>query len=489
MQNHKELEINLWNIADELRTQNIREANYYVLGLIFYKFLSEKLMIHNNQEYEAEEDKAKKTLGYYIKPELRFDELAINAKNGLKVIDDLRLAFEIIENSSRGEVSEKAFKNIFDGMDLESRNLGKTEVDRNFIVSRIIIKLDTKINNYGKLFEYLIDEYSLITGKREENFHTPKQVAQALNKIVTADRDHIGSAYDPTCGFGSLLVSFSEQIKVDKLYGQEIDSKAYNIARMNLIIHNIDYEDFDIQHGDSLENPKHLMKKFEAIVSNPPFSIHWSPSDEIRTDERFISYDKLAPSLRADYAFIQHMIYHLNEENGVMASIVPLGLLFRGGAEGAIRKNLIKEKNYLDAVIGLPTNIFYETSIQTAILVFKKSRKDYDGILFIDASKHFEKSRPYNILGENDIREIIDAYKERKDIEMFAHVASLKEIQDNDYNLNIPRYVDSFKEEPINKSNITKELKKIRKEIKEVNYGIIKCCKELGIEIPIFLEG
>ena len=279
----------------------------------------------------------------------------------------------------------------------------------------------------------------------------------------------IKSVYDPSCGSGSLLLRISKEAEVSDFYGQELNQSTYNLARMNMILHDVKYEDFDIQQGDSLENPRHLDMRFEAVVANPPFSAKWSADKRFMDDGRFSAYGKLAPKSKADYAFVQHMIYQL-EENGTMAVVLPHGVLFRGAAEATIRKYLIEEKNYLDAVIGLPSNVFYGTGIPAAVLVFKKCREDDKEVYFIDASKYFEKIKNQNRLRDEDVDRIINAYATREEIEKFAHAATLDEIRENDYNLNIPRYVDTFEEkEPIDLGALVKELERIEENMKAID--------------------
>ena len=249
-----------------------------------------------------------------------------------------------------------------------------------------------------------------------------------------------------------------------------------------MLLHGISFKHFDIKNADTLENPKHRDMKFDAIVANPPYSAKWSADPKFMEDERFSAYGKLAPKSKADYAFIQHMIYQLSD-NGTMAVVLPHGVLFRGASEGDIREYLIKEKNYLDAVIGLPANIFYGTSIPTCILVFKKCRENEDNILFIDASKEFETGKNQNRLRDEDVDKIINTYKNREEIEKYSHVATLKEVEENEYNLNIPRYVDTFEEEEeIDIKAVQRDLKEIDKEIAEVTKELNVYLKELGLE-------
>jgi type I restriction enzyme M protein len=253
---------------------------------------------------------------------------------------------------------------------------------------------------------------------------------------------------------------------------------------MNMILHGVHFTRFDIKLEDTLEHPQHDKLDAEAVVANPPFSAQWSASPLFMSDDRFSEYGKLAPSSKADFAFIQHMIYHL-AENGIMAVVMPHGVLFRGAAEGHIRKYLIEEKNYLDAVIGLPANIFFGTSIPTCILVFKKCREQPEDILFIDASQYYEKVKTQNYLREEDVGRIVDTYEKRITIDKYSYVASLDEVRENDYNLNIPRYVDTFEEEEsVDISTLVRELKTLETEMKSTDKTIAGYCKELGIETP-----
>lgn len=272
--------------------------------------------------------------------------------------------------------------------------------------------------------------------------------------------------------------------EVFNFFGQELNRTTYNLARMNMILHDIHYRRFSLEQDDTLMEPKHLDKRFEAIVANPPFSAKWKPNPTTSNDDRFSQYGKLAPSSKADFAFVQHMIHHL-ADNGTMACVLPHGVLFRGAAEGVIRQYLIKDLNYLDAVIGLPANIFYGTSIPTCVLVFKKCREADDNILFIDASEHYEKDKNQNILLDEHIDTILSTYESRETINKYSYAATLAEIAENDYNLNIPRYVDTFEEEePIDLKAVANELKQLDAAMKETDKTIADFCKELGIDPP-----
>ncbi|MDU2198668.1 MAG: type I restriction-modification system subunit M, partial [Peptostreptococcaceae bacterium] len=299
--------------------------------------------------------------------------------------------------------------------------------------------------------------------------------------IVTVGKNNLKNVYDPTCGSGSLLLRVAKEANVRKFYGQELTSTTYNLARMNMLLHDVNYTNFDIKNDNTLEHPQHIGMKFEAIVANPPYSANWSADSKFLDDERFSAYGKLAPKSKADFAFIQHMIYQL-DDNGTMAVVLPHGVLFRGAAEGVIRKYLIEERNVLDAVIGLPANIFYGTSIPTVILVFKKNRENKDNILFIDASNEFEKGKNQNNLTDANVEKIVDTFVKRETIDKYSYVASMDEIKENDYNLNIPRYVDTFEEEePIDLAAVSERIANIDKEIAKLDEELVVYLRELGL--------
>ena len=308
-----------------------------------------------------------------------------------------------------------------------------------------------------------------------------------MARIVTTGKTRLKTIYDPTCGSGSLLLRVAREVEeVGHYYGQEMNRTTYNLARMNMLLHDIHYSRFDLRQEDTLTQPQlDLDMRFEAVVANPPFSAKWSANDIYLADDRFSQYGRLAPSSKADFAFVQHMVHHL-DDNGTMAVILPHGVLFRGGAEGHIRQYLIQDKNYLDAVIGLPANIFYGTSIPTCVLVLKKCREHPDDILFIDASAHFEKRKNQNFLRDADIDRIVFAYRKRSEAEKFSYRALMSEIAENDYNLNIPRYVDTFEEEePVDLDVVLAELKAVDTEMADIDVALADFCKELGLEAPL----
>ncbi|MFK5937798.1 MAG: type I restriction-modification system subunit M [Sulfurimonas sp.] len=513
----KLLEQQLWNIANTLRGKmDADEFRDYILGFIFYKYLSEKIEQYANELLEEDDilysdidessEDAKEmldaikedtieSLGYFLKPSELFRAVAKrgNSDTNNFILEDLTGILRSIEQSTMGHESEDDFEHLFEDLDLASTKLGKTEEAKNTLISKVLAhldKIDFELKNHdrdvlGDAYEYLIAQFASGAGKKAGEFYTPQQVSKILAKIVTNKKAKLKSVYDPTCGSGSLLLRVAKEVEdVSNFYGQELNRTTYNLARMNMIMHDVHYRKFDIKQEDTLENPQHREKRFEAIVANPPFSAHWSANPLFMSDDRFSQYGKLAPKSKADYAFVQHMIYQL-DDNGTMAVVLPHGVLFRGGAEGHIRRYLIEDRNYLDAVIGLPANIFYGTSIPTCILVFKKCREDSEHVLFIDASNEFLKVKNQNQLTDENINKIITTFKERKSIDRYSHVASLDEIKENDYNLNIPRYVDTFEEEEaIDLDVVSSELKALEDEMKATNALIASFCSELNIATP-----
>jgi type I restriction enzyme M protein len=515
----KQLETQLWNIANELRGKmDADEFRDYILGFIFFKYLSEKMHLYadellkadnisftdlhaNNgkdaQYLEAVKEEALGKLGYFLKPNELFSEIAKRGNSEAVdesnfIIEDLTSILNNIEQSTMGTESEDDFGNLFEDLDLNSTKLGKSVDARNKLIAKVLAHLDkidfklqdTESDVLGDAYEYLIAQFASGAGKKAGEFYTPQQVSKVLAKLVTLDKDKIRSVYDPTCGSSSLLLRVAKEANVAHFYGQELNRTTYNLARMNMILHDVHYKRFDIRQEDTLEKPQHFDQKFEAIVANPPFSANWSANDLFLGDERFSHYGKLAPKSKADYAFVQHMLYHLDEQ-GTMAVVLPHGALFRSGAEGHIREFIIKEKNYLDAVIGLPANIFYGTSIPTCIMVFKKHRQHDQDILFIDASQEFEKIKTQNYLTDDHVQKILDTYKRRETIDKYSYVSNVSEVEENDYNLNIPRYVDTFEEEePVDLEAVSQQLKQQDQQLKETDKQIAVFCKELNIETP-----
>tara|TARA_R110002050_G_scaffold132319_10_gene254339 strand:- start:3678 stop:5282 length:1605 start_codon:yes stop_codon:yes gene_type:complete len=529
-QKQQVLKQTLWNIANDLRgNMDADDFRDYILGFIFYKYLSRKMKLYANEilepdglSYDTVESheqaealldairyEALDKLGYFLKPSELFSELAKRGNSGNKnnfILGDLANVLTSIEQSTMGSESEDDFGNLFEDLDLTSSKLGKTEDAKNELIVKVLTHLETidfDLENtdsdiLGDAYEYLIGQFASGAGKKAGEFYTPQQVSKILAQLVTTNKTKLKSVYDPTCGSGSLLLRVAKEVKeVGEFYGQESNPTTYNLCRMNMIMHNVHYKRFDIYNEDTLVNPSpnHIDKRFEAIVANPPFSANWSASPLFMSDDRFSAYGKLAPKSKADFAFVQHMVHQL-DDNGTMACVLPHGVLFRGAAEGHIRKFLIEDKNYLDAVIGLPANIFYGTSIPTCILVLKKNRnvslnavetsvKRNESILFIDASQHFEKVKTQNVLQDEHINAIVDTYRNRETKDKYSYVASLDEVRENDYNLNIPRYVDTFEEEePIDLTTVAKDLKVLDKDIAKTDATIADFCKQLNIDTP-----
>ncbi|NLU07888.1 MAG: type I restriction-modification system subunit M [Clostridiales bacterium] len=518
----------LWAMANELRgTMDASEYKNYILSFMFYRYLSEhqeQYLVKNNvidaAEGESINDAYLKqaagadlvdylqdissSLGYAIAPNDTWKSL-INKINDSQVIpSDYQTIFDNFnKNAELNKEAVKDFRGIVNDINLGDTRLGSSTNERakslnNVVklVDEIEYKGDDGKDILGEIYEYLIGKFAASAGKKGGEFYTPHQVSKILAKIVTSGvekSNEFFNVYDPTMGSGSLLLTVGQELPDGtpiKYFGQELNTTTYNLARMNLMMHNVSYNNMTLNNADTLENDwpdgpdengiDHP-RSFDAVVANPPYSAKWDNDKTKLKDPRFSDYGKLAPASKADYAFVLHGIYHLNN-TGTMAIVLPHGVLFRGAAEGKIRQTLI-EKNYLDAVIGLPANLFYGTSIPTIILVFKKNRKTKE-ILFIDASSDFEKGKNQNNLNDENIDKIINTFKERKDVDKYAHVASIEEIRENEFNLNIPRYVDTFEEEaPIDLEEVNKQLKQDNKEIAELEAKINEQLKILGVKI------
>lgn len=513
----KILEQQLWAIANTLRGKmGADEFRDYILGFIFYKYLSERMedyadevLKHDDVRFsdldqanpehrevlDAVRDASVEALGYYLTPDDLFGTLAMEARRADGyVIDRLETVLRQIERSTMGAASEEDFDNLFEDLDLRSTKLGRTEKAKNDLISKVLVHLDkidfalddANSDVLGDAYEYLIGMFASGAGKKAGEFYTPQSVSTILARIVTTGKERLKSVYDPTCGSGSLLLRVAREVsEVGDFYGQEMNRTTFNLARMNMILHGVHYRNFDLRQEDTLEHPQHEGETFEAIVANPPFSAKWSAREIFLQDDRFAPYGKLAPASKADFAFIQHMLHHL-DENGTMAVVLPHGVLFRGGAEAVIRRFIVEEKNWLDAVIGLPANIFYGTGIPTCILVLKKCREHGDDVLFVDASTCFEKSKNQNRLRRDDIDRIISAYRDRREEDRFSHLASLDEIRSNTFNLNIPRYVDNFEAAAeIDLGEVTAELRRINEDMGAIDARIREFCAELGLETPV----
>ena len=500
----------LWTVANTLRgNMSAGDFMYYTLGFIFYKYLSEKIEktaddilkddgVSFKQAWNSGDEELKEALkeeciqdlGYFVEPEFLYSTIISMIEHKDNILPALERSLKKIEDSTIGQDSEDDFGGLFSDIDLASPKLGKTADDKNRLISDVLVNLQgidfglneaDDIDILGDAYEYMIGQFAAGAGKKAGEFYTPQEVSEILSEIVVTGKTRLKSVYDPTCGSGSLLLRTARGGNADTIYGQEKNPTTFNLCRMNMLLHGIKYKDFEIHNGDTLENDELGEHQFDAVVANPPFSAEWTAAEKFNNDDRFSKAGVLAPKSKADYAFILHMLYHLND-GGTMACVAPHGVLFRGAAEGKIRRFLIEKKNFIDAIIGLPANIFYGTSIPTCILVMKKCRQSDDNILFIDASKEFEKVKTQNKLRPEHIQKIIETYRTRAEIEKYSHCATLKEIEENDYNLNIPRYVDTFEEEEeIDIKAVMAEIKELESKRAELDAQIEAYLKELGI--------
>lgn len=463
----------MWDLLTELRGQiDGWDFKNYSLTMIFYKFLSENFEDTINAREREENPDFKYSelkdemltedfsnrlidyLGYFIKPSELFCNIHKNASTNENLNKSIQTAFNNIQATTIGSKAEESIKGVFDDFDVNSTKLGKEVKDKNDTLRKLIncvatLNFETKhtglvSDTFGDMYEYLMGMYAKNAGKSGGEYFTPPEVSMLLARLTMIGKKEIKNIYDPTCGSGSLLLKAAKIVGLENIkkgfYGQEKNTTTYNLCRENMLLHNIDPNLMDIKNGDTLSNPMHRGEKFEIIVSNPPYSVKWETDVLTINDERFAPAGVLAPTTKADYAFLQHVIFHL-ASNGTAGIVLPHGVLFRNGTEGVIRKHFI-ENNYIDSIISLPSNLFYGTGIPTIIMIFKKERSNSD-VLFVDASKCFEKDKNQNVLRDADIERIYDAVVKRKDIENFAKLVTKEEIRNNEYNLNIPRYITS----------------------------------------------
>ena len=495
-----ELSSQLWSIANDLRGgMDANEFRNYILGTIFYRYLSERtenymqeILKNDNLTYEqafadAEfkevvEDWSLEHLGYIIKPENLFRELnrkIVKPKDdGDKFsIEDYERAVNELTGSTLGHKSESAFAGLFDDMRLQDTRLGDTVSERTDKIGKVISKIgeinmdlsDQEFDVLGTAYMILIGLFQSGAGKKGGEFFTPVGPSTLCATLATLGLDEAKTVGDCTCGSGSMLLDVKKHLttgRVGHFYGQENNPTTFNLARMNMLMHGVDYQNFSLYKGDTLTNDMYGDElKLTVQVCNPPYSLKWEAKPEMLDDPRFSGVDKLAPKSHADFAFLQHMVYHMDPDDGRVAVLLPHGVLFRGGAEESIRKWLVGTVNRLDAVIGLPSNLFHGTMIPVVVLVLKSKRNGNSGnILFIDASEGFVKGKDQNELKPEHIDRIIEAYKSRVDVEKFAHVADIETeiIEQNGYNLNIPRYVDTTEEEE------EVDIDKVRADIAEI---------------------
>lgn len=487
----------LWAIADRLRgAMNADDFRDYMLSFLFLRYLSSNYEAAARRElgsdypelskddlrvplavwYDANpadiadfEKQMRLKVHYVIKPQYLWDNIAALARQESDaLLETLHEGFKFIENES----FHSTFQGLFSEINLYSEKLGKTQAQKNRKLCEIIKEIDkglaefsTEVDTLGDAYEYLIGQFAAGSGKKAGEFYTPQQVSTILSRIVTLDSQspeagpvkHLGSVFDFACGSGSLLLNVRNQLRkaggtIGKIYGQEKNITTYNLARMNMLLHGVKDSEFEIFHGDTLTNDWDFLRetnparmpKFDAVVANPPFSYRWEPTEALAEDVRFKNYG-LAPKSAADFAFLLHGFHYLKDQ-GVMAIILPHGVLFRGGAEERIRKKLLLD-GHVDTVIGLPANLFYSTGIPVCILVLKKCKK-YDDVLFINAAEHYEKGKRQNVLREEHINRIVETYQFRKEEERYSHRVSMAEIEKEGYNLNISRYISTAEPEP-----------------------------------------
>lgn len=508
--NSNNIKQQLWKVCDKIRSDSsmkIPESQPYIIGFMFFKFLSEKISnkveevlkerttfkeLHNDKDlYERAKKYVLDSIGFFVEYNDTFKSIVEDCEyDTIKIIERLQKAFKNIEDSTIGKDSSKDFNGLFSDIDLNASVLGKTVEEKSNTLFNMMKDLDFEELSFknggndvlGDTYEFLISKFASQSGDKAGEFYTPSFVSDMLAKIVLDKVDNARYIYDPTCGSGSLLIKAALNIGKDnfgKLLGQEKTTSTFNMARMNMFLHDIQYKNFEIENGNTLKDNKfaNLAGQIDIIVANPPFSSDWTP-EELKDDARFSEYPKMAPKSVADFAFIQHMIYMLKEK-GKCGIIIPHGVLFRGNAEYEIRKYLVGMKKYLRAVIGLPANMFYAASIPTCILVFEKETKDSD-VMFIEASKEFVKAKNKNIMSVENVNKILDAYTNKKEVDKFSRLVPLKEIEENDYNLNITRYIDTFEEEePIDIDEVNKQLKEIDAEIEKTEKEIQEMIKEL----------
>ena len=472
-QERDELHRAIWAIADELRgSVDGWDFKAYVLGMMFYRYISENLTNYINEgEWEAGNDgfdytqlsdedaeQARKdminTKGFFIVPSELFCNVRARAGKDENLNMTLEAAFRHIEESAKGSPSEDNFAGLFDDLDVNSNKLGATVAKRNANLVKLMngiadMKLgdykDNSIDAFGDAYEYLMGMYASNAGKSGGEFFTPQEVSELLTRMAVAGKTEVNKVYDPACGSGSLLLKAAKILGKDNVrqgfFGQEINLTTYNLCRINMFLHDIDYDKFDIAHEDTLVNPQHWDDEpFEVIVSNPPYSIKWEGDDNpvLINDPRFSPAGVLAPKSKADLAFIMHSLAWL-ATNGTAAIVCFPGIMYRGGAEKKIRQYLI-DNNFIDCIIQLPSNLFYGTSIATCIMVLKKSKAD-NRTLFIDASAECIKVTNNNKLTEENIRHIVDEFVSRADVDHFARCVPYEEVTQNEYNLSVSTYV------------------------------------------------
>jgi type I restriction enzyme M protein len=514
-QERGELHSTIWKIANDLRgSVDGWDFKQYVLGMLFYRFISENLTIYINEkereagnkkfDYAALKDKdakgAKKDIveekGFFVLPSELFENVRKNASEDSNLNETLEKVFNNIEASAKGTDSEDDLKGLFDDFDLNSNKLGATVKKRNELLTKLMNSIGTlKLGNYeenaidvfGDAYEYLMNMYAANAGKSGGEYFTPQEVSELLARIAVAGKKEVNKVYDPACGSGSLLLKFAKVLGKENVrngfYGQEINITTYNLCRINMFLHDINYSQFNISHGDTLTEPSHMEDEpFEAIVSNPPYSIKWDGDENpiLIDDPRFTPAGILAPKSKADLAFVMHSLSWL-ATNGTAAIVSFPGVLYRAGAEQKIRQYLV-ENNYVDAVIQLPPDLFFGTPIATCILVVKKNKKD-NKTLFIDASVEFVRGSAKNKMTNNNIKKILDCYVNRNEIQHFSKLVDIKEIAKKDYNISVNTHVEQVDiREKINILELNRQISEIVKKQVKLRSEIDTIVKELEVK-------
>ena len=499
----------LWSGADILRSKmDANEYKDYLLGIVFYKYLSDSFLIKAydliydekpqslkaaleayqkalaDESAEELKDQIREECHYVIEPDLTYTCFADAARNNAFSREQLQKAFNNIEQS------DPLFVDLFTDIDLYSNRLGTGDQKQSDTISSLIREIDradllnTDSDVLGNAYEYLIGQFASETGKKAGEFYTPQAVSKILTRIAIAGQEEKRglSVYDPCMGSGSLLLNakkYAAEPDYIKYYGQELMTSTYNLARMNMFLHGIVPENQKLRNGDTLDGdwPVDEETDFNMVLMNPPYSARWSAAAGFLQDERFSDYGVLAPKSKADYAFLLHGLYHL-KSSGTMAIVLPHGVLFRGAAERKIREKLLRAGN-IHAVIGLPANLFYNTSIPTCIIVLKKHREGRD-VLFIDASRKFEKGKKQNAMTDEHIDSVIELYNRRETVEKESFLAEFEDIEKNDFNLNIPRYVDNFEqEEEVDLNVLLNDMKQTEGEINRIQGEFVSMIKDL----------
>ena len=507
-----ELHKAIWSIADDLRgSVDGWDFKQYILGIMFYRYISENITNYINEgerkagdknfDYatlsdevaESERQNLVKEKGFFILPSELFCNVCKKAKDDENLNETLEKIFNNIENSAKGAESEDDFSGLFDDIDVNSNKLGATVPKRNEKLVKILdgiagINLgkyqDNSIDAFGDAYEFLMSMYASNAGKSGGEFYTPQEVSELLTRLATVGKTSVNKVYDPACGSGSLLLKSAKILGKDNVrngfYGQEINITTYNLCRINMFLHDIDYDKFNIACEDTLVSPQHWDDEpFEVIVSNPPYSIKWIGDDNsiLINDPRYSPAGVLAPKSKADFAFIMHSLAWL-ATNGTASIVCFPGIFYRSGAEQKIRRYLI-DNNFVDCIIQLPDNLFFGTSIATCIMVLKKNKKD-NNALFIDATKECIKVTNNNQLTEQNINNIIKIFENREDLEYVAKLVSSKEIAENDYNLSVSTYVEKEDtREKINIVELNKEIDKIVEREQELRDEIKKIISEI----------